>query len=518
MSAEHDGPASRPHQIPAGYDEVVATAAGRVGGQRVGAVAAFAGLPYATAARFAAPVPVAGWDGVRDATRPGPAAPQPPSRLAAVMGPAPDGTAEDGCLTLNVWTPDPAGSFPVLFWLHGGAWSSGSGGWPWYDGARLAAEQQIVVVTANYRLGPLGYLVLAEADETLGHGNFGFADQVAALAWVAEQISSFGGDPARITVGGQSAGAHSAALLAAAEPTRALVRRVLLQSGPFGSPLPTETAAARVAAAVVSELGLPPAATGLRELPPGDLLAAMGRLAQRSRALGNVYPPLQPVRGAALPWSDPLTALADAPAELDVLVGATTEESRAFFDLDPAVGAADQAAVLAALEPMVADATDVYARYQQDQPGRSPGQLLASIVTDKDFRAPVIGAARARQRQAGLGQPGSGSAFVYEFDWRSGPFGACHCIDLPFLLGERAAWTGSPMLAGIGPEFEPLRRSFTGAVGAFVRDGSPGWAPFGPAQPAVGRFGPEAGCSVEARPDLVALAAALTGPSAGPGR
>ena len=122
----------------------------------------------------------------------------------------------------------------------------------------------------------------------------------------------------------------------------------------------------------------------------------IGRLAQRSRSLGNVYPPLQPVRSADLPWPDPLTALAGARPELDVLVGATTEESRAFFDLDPAVGAADQGAVLAALEPMVAAAADVYARYQQDQPGRSPGQLLASIVTDKDFRAPAIRAALVR--------------------------------------------------------------------------------------------------------------------------
>ena len=493
---------TQPGAGPARYDAMVATSRGRVGGLRSGPAAAFLGIPYATAARFSAPGPVPEWDAVRDARRPGPAAPQLTSRLAAVMGPAPQDTSEAGCLTVNVWTPDPAGSFPVLFWLHGGAWASGAGSWPWYDGARLAAEQQIVVVTANYRLGPLGYLYLAELDPALGQGNFGFADQAAALAWVAEQIPAFGGDPARITVGGQSAGAHSAALLAAAEPTRALVRRVLLQSGPFGWPLPAETTAAQVAAAVVGELGLESPAAGVRELPPGELLAAGARLAQRGRPLASVNPPLQPVRGALLPWPDPLTALAAAPAGLDVLVGSTTEEMRAFFDLDPAVGAATEADAVAVLDRDRPDGAEVYARYASREPGRSPGELLSRILTDRDFTAGAVNAALRRSSR----EPAAGQAFLYQFDWRPGRFGACHCADLPFLLGDRAAWAGSPMLEGAGPEFEGLRRSFSGAVGSFVRDGSPGWAPFGPAEPVAARFGSGGAGSAETRPGLLATA------------
>jgi para-nitrobenzyl esterase len=493
-------------------DAVVATTRGRVGGWRAGPVAAFLGLEYATAARFSAPGPVPEWHGVRDARRPGPAAPQLASRLAAVMGPAPQDTSEAGCLTVNVWTPDPAGSFPVLFWLHGGAWTSGAGGWPWYDGARLAAEQQIVVVTANYRLGPLGYLYLAELDPALGRGNFGFADQAAALAWVAEQIPAFGGDPAKITVGGQSAGAHSAALLAAAEPTRALVRRVLLQSGPFGWPLPTETSAARAAAAVVGELGHQAPAAAVREIPAGELLAAVARLAQRGRTLASVNPPLQPVRGPLLPWPDPLTALASAPAELDVLAGSTTEEMRAFFDQDPAVGAASEADAVAVLNRDRPDGAEVYATYARRAPGRSPGELLSRILTDRDFTAGAVHAALRRQPR----EPAGGQPFLYQFDWRPGRFGACHCAELPFLLGDRAAWEQAPMLDGVGDEFQPLRHSFSGAVGSFVRDGSPGWAPFGPAQPVAARFGSDGTCSAETRPDLIATADRFS--PAAPGR
>ena len=164
---------------------------------------AFRGIPYAASPvgerRFAAPEQHPRWQDPRDATRPGPSVPQGPSRLEAVMGRRVPDWDEDGCLTLNVWTPrlpgagSAPGALPVLVWFHGGGFTSGSGGWDWYDGRNLAAAGPIVVVTANYRLGPLGYLYLPD----LGIENLGTQDQAAVLAWVQRNISAFGGDPGK---------------------------------------------------------------------------------------------------------------------------------------------------------------------------------------------------------------------------------------------------------------------------------------------------------------------------------
>ena len=189
-------------------DEPVAqTALGNLRGVFTDGVAAFRGVPYAAPPigelRFAPAAPVRAWTGLRDATRHGPIAPQLPSRLSVAMGNFSRPHDED-CLTLTICTPAPDGKArPVLVWLHGGAWISGAGSLDWYDGARLAREGDLVFVGVNYRLGALGWLhrpgiVDAEA---------GTSDMIAALAWVRDHIAGFGGDPASVTVMGQSAGA-----------------------------------------------------------------------------------------------------------------------------------------------------------------------------------------------------------------------------------------------------------------------------------------------------------------------
>ena len=191
---------------------IVETESGSVQGDGEDGVAAFRGIPYAASPvgdlRFAAPRRHPKWPGLRDASRPGPSVPQSASRLEAVMGPRTPDWNEDGSLTVNIWTPrlPDAGSvrrpLPVLVWFHGGGFTSGSGGWDWYDGRNLAAAGEIIVVTANYRLGPLGYLYLPE----LGVENLGVQDQGAVLAWVERNIGGFGGDPDDITVGGPDNG------------------------------------------------------------------------------------------------------------------------------------------------------------------------------------------------------------------------------------------------------------------------------------------------------------------------
>jgi para-nitrobenzyl esterase len=171
-------------------------------------VTRFRGVPYATAERFAPPVPAPAWSGVRDATSHGPIAPQPPSRLRTAMGDYQRPQAED-CLTLTIATPSTEGARPVIVWLHGGAYLSGAGSLDWYDGGPLARDGDCVVVGVNYRLGALGFLKLLG----LAEGNMGLLDMLAALRWVRDNIAAFGGDPARVTVMGQSAGAHAIMLL-----------------------------------------------------------------------------------------------------------------------------------------------------------------------------------------------------------------------------------------------------------------------------------------------------------------
>ncbi|MCC2280323.1 carboxylesterase family protein [Streptomyces sp. ET3-23] len=432
---------------------VVATGRGRVRGTAEGGVAAFRGIPYAAspvgALRFAPPARHPGWSGVRDAAHAGPSAPQGPSRLEAVMGPRVPDWDEDGCLTLNVWTPAGAlhggAGLPVLVWFHGGGFSSGSGGWDWYDGARLAALGRIVVVTANYRLGPLGYLYLPE----IGAGNLGSQDQAAVLGWVRENIAGFGGDPDAVTAGGQSAGAHSAFSLAIDPWTRDLVRRVIAQSGPWGLPPQDPAEAAATARDYLHLLGITGTDPGpaLRELPVERLLAAHRRLAAERARPGSIAPVMYPVLGGPghpHPWRRAVAA--GALDDKDLLLGTTGDEMTAFHALGPA----------------------------------APATRLADRAGDRVFQRGVTAIATARARQ---GLP----AHVYRFTRRPAPdplgLGATHCAELPFLHGTFDAYPDAPMLGAVDAGDHALARAFGGALAAFAATGSPngpGLAPWRP--------------------------------------
>ncbi|MFJ2864215.1 carboxylesterase family protein [Kitasatospora sp. NPDC087314] len=437
-----------------GTGPVLATGQGRLRGTLEGAVAAFRGIPYAAspvgALRFAAPHPQPAWSGVRDALRPGPAVPQDPSRLEAVMGEREPDWDEDGCLTLNVWTPRqalpaPAGApatdtpalRPVLLWFHGGGFSSGCGGWDWYDGARLAELGGIVVVTANYRLGPLGYLYLPE----FGADNPGCRDQGAALRWVRENIAAFGGDPESITVGGQSAGAYSALALALDPATGGSIRRVIAQSGPWGLRPRDPADATATATAYLRLLGLAGDRSGyeeLRALPVQRLLAAYRRLAADRGTPGDPTPLMYPVLGGAgLP--QPLLAAAGAGGlgGKELLLGTVTDEMTAFGHRGP------------------------------------EGEAAA----DRFFG---VGGTELAEYRAAQGTP----AYVYRFARRPPTddlgLGATHCAELPFLFGTFDAYPAAPMLGAVSASDRALAADFAGALAAFTATGAPGgdWAPY----------------------------------------
>ncbi|MFC9063259.1 carboxylesterase family protein, partial [Streptomyces sp. NPDC057074] len=210
---------------------VVSTEYGAVRGRYENGVAVFRGIPYAAPPfgprRFRPPVAPEPWDGVRDAGSFGPTAPKPPYSEAFAQYLSDPAIPGDDCLNLNVWTPEPGpgARLPVLVWLHGGALTRGSSAVPVYDGATFARDG-VVCVSINYRLGVEGYGLFPDAP-----ANAGLRDQIAALEWVRASIAAFGGDPDRVTVAGQSAGAISTGALLAAPRAKGLFRRAVLQSG-----------------------------------------------------------------------------------------------------------------------------------------------------------------------------------------------------------------------------------------------------------------------------------------------
>ncbi|WP_335337522.1 carboxylesterase family protein [Mycobacterium sp. JS623] len=253
----------------------VRTAAGVVRGSRwESGVAVFRGIPYAEPPfglrRFAAPVPVARWDGVRDAITFGPPVAQAGHSgavMSSVSGSVADGSVD--CLTLSVWSPVlGAARLPVMVWIHGGRYLQGSSANPHHDGATLAARGVVVVVVSmNYRVGAEGFAHIHGAPD-----NRGILDQLAALRWVQDNIAAFGGEPNTVTIFGQSAGAGSVATLLAMPMATGLFRRAIAQSVP-GTFFSLGLASA-VSESIAAELGARPAAAELARFSPRALIEA----------------------------------------------------------------------------------------------------------------------------------------------------------------------------------------------------------------------------------------------------
>src|SRR5258708_5836536 len=253
----------------------VTTRDGAVQGVSEGGIAVFKGIPYAAppfgADRFAAPRRPEPWTGIRPADRFGPTAP-----MAAYSTPF-DALIDDvqipgqDCLTVNIWSPDLAGQAPVMVWIHGGAFTNGSGAIPGYDGTGFARDG-VVLVTVNYRLGVEGFLHLPDTA-----ANRGLLDQIAALTWVQDNIAAFGGDRSNVTVFGESAGAMSIGALLAAPQAAGLFRRAILQSG-APPPAPTPHTAPLTRPRLAADLDIEPTAEAFAAVPMDRLLAAQKAL------------------------------------------------------------------------------------------------------------------------------------------------------------------------------------------------------------------------------------------------
>ena len=455
----------------------VEIATGRLEGRRVDGVDRFLGIPFAQsptgARRFRPPEPAAPWSGVRAADAFGGAAPQNALDVGVLPGMQVGRQSED-CLYLNVYTPaaDP-GRRPVMVWIHGGAYVLGAGSQLIYDGAPLARRGDVVVVTVNYRLGALGYLDLEPrfGAEFAGSANLGVLDQIAALAWVRENIARFGGDPGNVTIFGESAGGMSVGTLLGCPAARGLYQRAIPQSGAAQNAHDRETSA-RVADFYLNALGASDA-RALRAATVDQILAAQLQCTLRIGELG-VLLAFQPSAGAPTLPDLPLDAVREGNAAgVATLVGTTRDEWRLFEFLDPGHREMSDAGFLERAVTRVgreaaATLTDVY---RKDAPDAAPGDHFAAFETDRVFRVPAVRLADAQSQHAPV--------YGYEFAWcspaRSGALGSCHAIELPFVFGTLAA-PGMAAFSGSGAEAERLSGVMMDAWAAFARSGDPSHA------------------------------------------
>ncbi len=480
---------------------VVDTTSGKLQGAADGGLQVFRGIPYAAAPagehRLRAPRVVPPWTGVRSATAFGCWAPQ-NAPMTTLTGEEPGSLGED-CLTLNVWTPGIDGRRPVMVWIHGGAFVSGSGVSSLYSGGRLAVQGDVVVVTVNYRLGILGFLAhpdLADDDADGAAGNWGLLDQIAALRWVRENIASFGGDPTNVTIFGESAGGMSVSDLLAMPSARGLFRRAIVQSGP-----PSAVAmdrAEEVTAKLLADLGVASAAA-VRDLPTEAILATQASLLADRRA---GLPLIPVVDGSSLPVP-PQQALVDGAArEVDLMIGSNRDEAKMFMVVDPLNRDPDEAVLHRRIDAIfryndvMLRPDDVIAAYRDVRARRGdttePRELWSAIESDRIFR---IGSIRAAEAQSSYAP-----TYMYLFTWESpamgGALGACHALEIPFVFGNLTMPT-MDRFAGAGPAAERLSEQMSDAWIAFARNGDPNhsaipdWPTYDGSRRATMEFGPQ---------------------------
>ncbi|TYP79119.1 carboxylesterase/lipase family protein [Paenibacillus methanolicus] len=443
---------------------LVQTCSGLVRGAQLDGAFVFRGIPYAAPPtgelRFKAPAPARPWQGIRHCDHFGPIAPQ----KGDPNGFLPELPQSEDCLTLNVWTTGPAEVLkPVLFYIHGGGFVSGKGAD--CDGRRYAAEDGLVYVSINYRLGALGFLYLGEllGEAFATSGNTGMLDIVAALQWVRRNIAAFGGDPSRVTAIGNSAGAKCAATLYTMEAARGLFAGVIAQSGATQSIRDRSTANV-TAQRLLDELGLARAeAHQLLELPAERLIEAQSAIGfDTSRSL-HMFGPV--ADGRVIP-DDPLGSMnsVSGGSMPPLLIGSNEDEAAIFIQGDP---------LLAPPSPDVADrlfganAPIVWVSYRRYSESMPSAEAWRRTLSEHLY---TIG---AMQFAAAVSDAGA-KAWVYRLRC-GGSLGAIHGYESSLINGlHDAGMTANPEDPfAVAPEYYPLARSMRAAWVAFAKTGNP---------------------------------------------
>jgi len=451
---------------------MVETSLGTLRGATADGVHSFKGIPYARAAqRFAPPGAAEPWPGVRDAIEHGATAPQlrgaalPVFRYLDMTA----AQAED-CLTLCLYTAGlgDGRKRPVLVWLHGGAWSTGAGTSPILDGSALAREQDVVIVAVNHRLNVFGYLF--DSGLAPGAGNNGVADMVAALGWVRDNIDRFGGDPANVTIFGQSGGAAKVSAVMTAPAAKGLFHRAIMESGSGALKLASPDDAGRAAHALLGEFGLQPGeAPKLRDAPADKLLAAMAKVVAAQGGANNFRPVLDGAFFTAHPFDiqAPTTA-----RDVPLLIGSAETEITFYLAQDPknrSLTAEQMRARVQRFLRIDAATTDrVVAAYAAAMPGATPTDVLAMIGSDQNYRMGMIQAAALKTASGGA------PAWLYTFTWRSpameGVLRSPHTAEIPFVFGNTDM---ARDFTGDGAEVPAVRKRMMALWASFARTGRP---------------------------------------------
>jgi para-nitrobenzyl esterase len=448
-------------------------------------------IPYAAtptgAARFAPPTPHPGWDGIRDSTRHGATAPQPARDFGALdMRPyfGPGWVRGADYLTLDVHTPaaDDAAR-PVMVFVHGGGFVTGSSQAALYDGHTFARDG-VVLVTVNYRLGVSGFLDVRGAPR-----NRGLLDVLAALSWVQDAISAFGGDPSNVTVFGQSAGATLVGALLATPEAIGLFQQAIMQSG-SGTGAFTPEQADRVTRAVATELGVMPTADGLANIFDEQFVAVLPKLAGLDLQTASAADPLVGLSPFSLVLDEqPADALAKGPAaDVALLIGTNTEEGNLYLVPQGRFETSQRADVLALAAQSHSDPQSAVQALATQLPHATHGELRSALLGEALFGA---GSARMAQAHSLISQRGT---YVYRFGFRStalhGQLGAAHTVELPFVFDIADSEWLHGQTGLLGPDLAPqdLGADMHRAWIAVAHSGSPGWTVYAHSDDCVRRF------------------------------
>jgi para-nitrobenzyl esterase len=473
----------------AASEVVVRIASGAVRGSVADGVNRFTGIPYAAPPfgvnRLRPPRAVESWSEVRDALTWGPKPPQLPYPSPWDVLIPERGTDGEDCLNLNIWSPDlGSNGLPVMVWIPGGMFEAGSGAT--YDGSRFARDG-VVCVTINYRVGAEGFLYLGD-----GNGNRGLLDQIAALEWVRDNITAFGGDPANVTIFGQSAGAMSVGTLLSMPRAEGLFRRAIAQSGGAHQGMSAQ-AAEKVRRQLAERLGVEGTREAIAIVPVDRLLQCQAELKadliaypdpeRWGREVVLSFLPWQPVIDGDIVPARPIDRIiAGAGASIDLLVGATTEEWNFFLVPGGAIEQITAEAVSGAIAGYGLLVDAALATYRAVHPGAGAGELLSAVQGDWVFRMPALRLAEAHA-------PSRAATYMYEFAWRSpefgGRLGACHGAEIAFVFDTLGEETTS--LAGLNPP-EHLADTMHAAWVAFASKGNPGWPRYDLTRRATMRF------------------------------
>jgi para-nitrobenzyl esterase len=454
--------------------EVVATDAGKVRGETADGIRVFEGIPYAAPPvgerRWRAPDRAAPWPGVRDATSPGPICPQ--------LGWSEDGSpvvsGSEDCLSLNVWTPVNASSSPVLVFVHGGGFTTGAGSL--YDPSAMVARGN-VVVTVNYRLGALGFLDHPGLRDP-GAGNFGLADQQAALRWVQRNAAAFGGDPRRVTLWGESAGGFSTCAQLVSPGARGLFQQAIVQSAPCLNDFVPQATAERRGLRTAADLGCADPRTAvecLRDKPFQELTGLNEDPAVVNRKVADR--PWLPVTGThVVPFQPSIAHRLGLAADVPIIHGGTKDEARSFvgsrYDDSGNPMTAEQYPVVVREMYGERAARKILAAYPLTA-YPTPSLAFAQILTDE---GKLVGA--CSQLPANDLMKRGAPVYAYEFaeprTQQPGefPYGAHHGVDIRYFFDstDPGPWTPPPLT----PEQEQLADRLLDQWTAFARTGSPG--------------------------------------------